>query len=77
MADVEALEQFVSLIFGRPTADTQVATYRGHASANFKLTPSIFRKPATRENEHILLRELIAAHPDDFNADTSALELLV
>lgn len=77
MADVETLEQFVSLILGRPTADTQVATYRGHASADFKLTPSIFRKPATRENEHVLLRELIAAHPDDFNADTSALELLV
>lgn len=77
MADIETLEQFVSLILGRPTADTQVATYRGHASADFRLTPSIFRKPATRENEHVLLRELIAAHPDDFNADTSALELLV
>jgi hypothetical protein len=29
------------------------------------------------ENEHILLRELIAAHPEDFSGDTSALEMLV
>lgn len=54
-----------------------ISTYRGHGSPDFKLQPSIFRKPIARENEHILLRELIAAHPEDFNGDTSALETLV
>jgi len=51
--------------------------YRGHGSTDFELKPSIFRKSGTKENEHILLRELIAAHPEDFHGDTSALEMLV
>lgn len=54
-----------------------VTAYRGHGSTDFELKPSIFRKSGTKENEHILLRELIAAHPEDFHGDTSALEMLV
>lgn len=52
-------------------------TFRGHGSTDFKLQPSIFRKQDIIENEHILLRELVAAHPEDFQGDTSALEMLV
>lgn len=77
MPTITTLEEFVSEILGRTVADSRVATYRGHGNSAFRLSPSIFRKVATRENEHILLRELIAAHPDDFTADASALELLV
>lgn len=76
-APIGKLEDFVSEILGRTTSVTQLVTYRGHGNSAFKLQPSIFRTAVNRENEHILLRELVAAHPEDFSADTSALELLV
>ena len=74
---IERLEDFVSLILGRAVPNTRLVSYRGHGNAAFKLQPSIFRTAVNRENEHILLRELVAAHPEDFSTDTSALELLV
>ena len=77
MDTVKSVADFISIILDRPTSPRMVSTYRGHGSPDFKLRPSIFRKQSTRENEHILLRELIAAHPEDFNGDTSALETLV
>lgn len=77
MNPIKSVTDFVGIILDRPVKENVVVTYRGHGSTDFKLTPSIFRKAATRENEHILLRELIAAHPEDFDRDTSALEMLV
>lgn len=74
---VESVSEFVEIILNKPTSQSMVASYRGHGSTDYRLQPSIFRKSVTRENEHILLRELIAAHPEDFNGDTSALETLV
>lgn len=69
--------EFVESILARSLSPDVVTSYRGHGSTEFKLQPSIFRKAGTKENEHILLRELIAAHPEDFHGDTSALETLV
>lgn len=77
MGTVQSVADFISIILSRPTTPRMLSTYRGHGSLEFKLQPSIFRRPSTRENEHILLRELIAAHPEDFNGDTNALEMLV
>lgn len=77
MPKVQSVTDFVTTILKRPASEKMVTTYRGHGSVEFKLQPSIFRKPATRENEHIILRELIAAHPEDFMGDTDALETLV
>lgn len=77
MDTVKSVADFIDIILSRPAAMETISTYRGHGSVDFKLQPSIFRKPVTRENEHILLRELIAAHPEDFTGDTSALETLV
>jgi hypothetical protein len=74
---IESLTAFIDLILEIKTPASRLSTYRGHASTEFKLHPSIFRKPAFIEQEHILLRELIAAHPEDFHGDTSALEMLV
>lgn len=78
MTAISSVQEFVSTILGRGTKPaSRMISYRGHPNSAFLLKPSIFRSPGTRENEHILLRELIAAHPEDFNADASALELLV
>ncbi len=77
MDPVESVRDFVNTILSRKTSARSITTYRGHGSTEFKLSPSIFRKSLNRENEHILLRELIAAHPEDFNGDTTTLEILV
>ncbi|MER8512926.1 FRG domain-containing protein [Mesorhizobium sp. M1060] len=77
MTVVVSLSEFVNAMLGRPAEPSRISTYRGHASTSYSLAPSIFRKPITRENEHLLLRELVAAHPEDFAEDASALEMLV
>jgi hypothetical protein len=77
MASITSVADFVAHILESEVKKTAIMTYRGHGSIDFKLTPSIFRKSATKENEHLLLRELIAAHPESFDRDTSALEMLV
>lgn len=74
---ITSVSEFVESILARTLSPSVVTSYRGHGSTEFKLQPSIFRKAGTKENEHILLRELIAAHPEDFHGDTSALETLV
>lgn len=77
MTKVSSLSEFIEAILGRTADPSRIVTYRGHGNASYILSPSIFRKPVTRENEHLLLRELVAAHPEDFVADASALEMLV
>ena len=74
---IQNVEQFVSQILGRNVRNNKLISYRGHGNKSFKLRPSIFRSAENRENEHILLRELVAAHPEDFSSDVSALEMLV
>lgn len=74
---ITSVSEFVETILARSSSSRMVTAYRGHGSTDFKLKPSIFRRSGTKENEHILLRELIAAHPEDFHGDTSALEMLV
>ena len=74
---ITSVSEFVENILERSAGPRTVTSYRGHGSTEFRLQPSIFRKTGMRENEHILLRELVAAHPEDFNGDTSALEMLV
>ena len=53
--------------------------YRGHISYQHKLRPGIFRTPNERikNNERIVLRELITRHPRDFSDDIGVFEKLV
>lgn len=71
------LRDYLDIILNRPAMNNQVVVYRGHADQSYKLTPSIYREPSHVEQEHVLLRELMAVHPDEFNSDKSTLELLV
>lgn len=77
MDPITSLNDFVSEILSRKLDAMRLPTYRGHGSAAYQLSPSIFRKLITRQSEHLLLRELVAAHPEDFITDASALEMLV
>ncbi|WEE25124.1 FRG domain-containing protein [Aeromonas hydrophila] len=74
---IKSVSDFIENILGRTTPDRTLVSYRGHGSVDYELRPSIFRGKSITQNEHILLRELIAAHPEDFTGDTSALEILV
>lgn len=59
-----------------PTLDSQLF-FRGHSDRDrYKLTPSIFRKTAGINSEHLLFRELISSNPSEFRDDTSTLERL-
>jgi hypothetical protein len=64
-------------ILARTSDPDNVTAYRGLSDHNYTLRPSVFRELINREQEHILLRELIAAHPDEFAPDQTALEQLV
>lgn len=77
LSPVSSVGEFISTVLANKVASTDIVAYRGHSNDKFILTPSIFREKKSRENEHILLRELIAAHPDEFRSDATALELLV
>lgn len=74
---VKSVSDFIENILGRTTPEGVLVSYRGHGSVDYKLRPSIFRDKSIKKNEDILLRELIAAHPEDFTGDTNALEILV
>lgn len=74
---ITSVSDFVDNILERSAKAGNIVSYRGHGSIEFELEPSIFRKTITKENEHLLLRELIAAHPEDFHDDITALEMLV
>jgi hypothetical protein len=77
MPTVRNLREFMKVIIGRSTDPDHVTAYRGLSDCNYISQPSVFRETINREQEHILLRELIAAHPEDFAADLTSLEQLV
>lgn len=54
----------------------EVIVYRGHEDRDYYLVPAVFRD-GFETKEHLLLSELISAHPAEFRDDTSALERLV
>ena len=68
----EFLDQ-VSVLLPR---GSEVIVYRGHEDRDFYLVPAVFRD-GFEAKEHLLLSELISAHPLEFRDDTSALERLV
>ncbi|WP_202799715.1 hypothetical protein [Rhizorhabdus wittichii] len=72
MTTVSSLSEFIEAILGRTADPSRIVTYRGHGNAGYILSPSIFRKPVTRENEHLLLRELVAAQVQRRASDQAA-----
>jgi hypothetical protein len=61
------------------SVDEKNTIYRGHISYQHKLRPGIFRSQNERikNNERIVLRELITRHPRDFSDDIGVFEKLV
>ena len=71
------LQSFIGEINAEPADEPTVTVYRGHPNRSYTLKPTIFRSGAHTANEHLLLRDLVAMHPDQFASDTSTLEMLV
>lgn len=71
------LQSFIGDINAEPADDATVTVYRGHSNRSYTLKPTIFRSSAHSANEHLLLRDLVSMHPDQFESDTSTLEMLV
>lgn len=77
MPKASSVVDYIRQVLARAPLKGRVAAHRGHSGRAFLLQPSVFRKASSRENEHLLLRELIAAHPSEFSSDGTALEQLV
>jgi hypothetical protein len=71
------LKDFIERVVEPRDPDGKVVVYRGHADDLYTLKPAVFRTDVRIEREHLLIRDLIAAHPGEFAQDMSALEQLV
>ena len=75
--NITCLEEFIRKIGGITSESEQkYLAYRGHRNHEFKIYPSVLRKPSFREAEDSILRELIASLPDEFSSDESTLDQL-
>ena len=76
MSTVSSLSGYIEVIGNMASNMDYTFVYRGHDDSSYKMEPSIFRKSEYIENEHLMLRELIASHPNEFASDLTTLELL-
>lgn len=71
------IKDFIGYVVEPTDPAGKVVVYRGHADNEYKLQPAVFRTDVRIEREHLLIRDLIAAHPQEFSHDVTALEQLV
>lgn len=77
MTDIPTVQRFLDEVLNLRTGPDEVSVYRGHDDRDNNLIAHVFREPQFKENEHLLLSELIAAQPSEFAEDRSTLERLV
>lgn len=51
--------------------------FRGHSDRDYLVEPSLFRSNNHYQSEHLLVRQLLASHPQEFKNDSSTFEKLV
>lgn len=73
-----SLEGFIRKISSIKPDSNQVLFYRGHSfREQFKLQPSLFRDDGWKENEQVLISEILSSNPADFRDDRTMFEKLV
>jgi hypothetical protein len=77
MLEAKTVQDFLNVVLDLRAGPDEVSVYRGHADRDYNLIPHVFREPQFRDNEHLLLSEMIAAQPKEFAEDRSTLERLV
>ena len=75
---ISSLEGYVRKIRTITPEDDELLVYRGHSNRReYKLIPSVLRDDKYQNAENIILRELIATHPSEFEQDRTTLDQLV
>lgn len=80
---ITSVQNFIGRVLNEKIDDQYDVFYRGHSNKDkYKLEPSIFRKDEHGNylhinDEHILYRELLILHSDEFSSDESTLDQLV
>lgn len=74
---IESVTDFVQHALSIRTHRDETVVFRGHSHGAYQTTPSVLRTQKLAKNEHLMLRDLVSWHPEDFHADSTALELLV
>lgn len=75
---VTSLEGFIRKIAKLTSANpASQLYYRGHSSVNYQIEPSVFRSANHLSSEHLMIRQLVAQHPRDFNDDLTLFDRLV
>jgi hypothetical protein len=73
---ITSLEGFIRKIRAVQPAPDEELLYRGHSERKWQLVPSVLRQTQFANNEHRMLRELVASHPNEFSNDATTLEQL-
>ncbi|WP_421295868.1 FRG domain-containing protein [Aeromonas sp. 604534] len=79
---IESIEEFLSTVLSLDISKNNEVFYRGHASKDFDLEPSLFRKNEQGQfkyfhNEDVMIRELLTVQPVEFQPDRFMLDKLV
>lgn len=51
--------------------------FRGHSKQDYRLKPSVFRTKNLLQSEHLMMRQLLASHPSEFQQDSTNFDRLV
>ncbi|MYK05142.1 MAG: FRG domain-containing protein [Gammaproteobacteria bacterium] len=74
---IHSVIEFVEWSLDLAMSKDRKIIFRGHSNSTYKNSPSVLRDANLKENENIMLSELVSLHPEDFGKDTTALEQLV
>ncbi|MFV1594850.1 FRG domain-containing protein [Phaeobacter sp. JH20_36] len=76
--DIESLSDFFDAVKKELSEHSgRQVFFRGHSKTDYKLEPSVFRTKNWRESEHLMLRQMLAENPKDFEGDNSTFDKLV
>jgi hypothetical protein len=65
--EISSVSEFVEKITHSMFPDNEYpVAFRGHRDSSWKLIPKALREDTFAKNEHRLLRDLIASHPQEF-----------
>lgn len=74
---ISNLSEYSSLLTDIKVPDGKQLFFRGHARANYRLQPSIYRSEKLKKSESKMYHDLLINCPLDFNNNSSHLEKLV
>jgi hypothetical protein len=74
---ISSLQQFIDQIMKATKWPTRELVFRGQSNFKWNTLASLFRNDAFQAYEHDMCRDLMAYHPEEFQADANMFERLV